>query len=440
MDTGTKFDLANTQYQTVLQEYKALLRTSATSTILQTLSDTYSLAKSVANTLQSAQNTITFITTSQPNYLTKDAATAQGNVTTWSNSINGDVSSLLSAQTGIASAENSLTNLVVGADPLDVQSQQLSLQQAQQTYDNYFIRAPFAGTIGLIPVNVYGQAGNGTSIATIISDQMMATLSLNEVDAAKVRTGDPVSVTFNAINNFTATGTVAEIDQVGTVSSGVVAYGVKVAINTADERILPGMSVNASITTFELDNVLTVPSTAVKTSGNRSYVQVLASSTVSQYLATLATNSGFGTTTNANRAGRSFASTTGSFAGGNFGSTTGASASSTFVRGSGSYGAYAGTGGANGATSRTTTITTGAAPTNEVVVVGQSDDTNTQIVSGLNPGDWVIVKTVAASSQTASTAAAPSLLSSLGGGAQGAFGGGGGGAARPTTAAPARGN
>ena len=157
-------------------------------------------------------------------------------------------------------------------------SQQLSLQQAQQTYDNYFIRAPFAGTIGLIPVTVYGQAGNGTSIATIISDQMLATLSLNEVDAANVKTGDPVSVTFNAINNFTATGTVAEIDQVGTVSSGVVAYGVKVAINTADSRILPGMSVNAAITTFELDNVLTVPSTAVKTSGNKSYVMVLASS------------------------------------------------------------------------------------------------------------------------------------------------------------------
>jgi multidrug efflux pump subunit AcrA (membrane-fusion protein) len=436
LDTGTKFDLANTQYQTVLQEYKALSRTSATSTILQTLSDAYSLAKAVANTMQSAQNTVTFITTSQPNYLAKDAATAESEVVTWSNTVNSDVSSLLSAQTGIASAENSLTNLVVGADPLDVQSQQLSLQQAQQTYDNYFIRAPFAGTIGLIPVNVYGQAGNGTSIATIISDQMMATLSLNEVDAAKVKTGDPVSVTFNAINNFTATGTVAEIDQVGTVSSGVVAYGVKVAINTADSRILPGMSVNAAITTFELDNVLTVPSTAVKTSGNKSYVMVLASSTVSQYLATLAASSGLGTTSNAGRTGRSFASTTGGFASSTF-------ASSTFARsangiGSGSYGAYAGTGGASNATSRTTTITTGAAPINEVVVVGQSDDTNTQIVSGLNPGDWVIVKTISASSQTASTAAAPSLLSSLGGGARGAFGGGGGGgAARPTTAAPA---
>jgi multidrug efflux pump subunit AcrA (membrane-fusion protein) len=456
LGTGTAFDLANTQYQTVLQEYKALSRTSATSTILQTLGDAYSLAKRVANTLQSAQNTVTFITTSQPNYLAKDASTAQSEVITWSNSINSDVSSLLSAQNSIASAENSLTNLVVGTDPLDIQSQQLSLQQAQQTYDNYFIRAPFDGTIGLIPVTVYGQAGNGTSIATIISDQMIATLSLNEVDAAKVKTSDPVSVTFNAINNFTATGTVAEIDRVGTVSSGVVAYGVKVAINTADSRILPGMSVNAAITTFELDNILTVPSTAVKASGNKSYVQVLASSTVSQYLATLAASAGAsagaGTTSSAGRTGRAFgsstpsgfASTTGGFAGGNFGSTTGAFASSTFARGSGSYGAYAGTGGVSGATSRTTTITTGAAPTNVVVVVGQSDDTNTQIVSGLNPGDWVIVKTIVASSQTASTASAPSLLSSLGGGARGAFGGGagGGGAARPTTAAPAaaRGN
>lgn len=432
---GVSYDQANAEYQNLLAEYESLSRQSSTTTISQDLDDAYALAKDTANTLSDAQNAITFIVANQPNYSSRDASTAQSNVTAWSNTVNGDVSSLLSAQTGIASAENAMTTLVTGPDVNDVQSAQLSVQEAQQNYDNYFITAPFDGTIGLIPVSVYGQAGNGTSIATIISNQMIATLSLDEVDAAKVKVGDPVSVTFNAINNFTASGTVSEIDKVGTVSSGVVSYGVKVAINTADGRILPGMSVNAAITTYELDNVLVVPSTAVKASGNNNYVQALASSTVNQYLSAVAARAGAGAASDSGgRAGRSFAST-----------TAGGFASSTFARGAangnggGSYGAYAGTGGgsAGGASSRTVTVTTSAAPIDETVITGQSDDTNTQIVSGLNPGDWVIVKTVAASSQTTSTTAAPSLLSSLTGGARGGLGGGGGGAARPATAAPA---
>ncbi len=423
---GISYDKAKTQYQSLLDEYAALSRQSSTSTIDQDLADAYALAKNVANALADMQNAITFITTNQPNYLTKDAATAQSNVTTWSNSINSDVSSLLSAETGITSAENSLANLVAGADPLDVQSQQLSLQQAEQTYANYFIRAPFDGVIGRIPVNVYGQAGGSTVIATVIGNQKIATLSLNEVDAATVKTGDPVSLTFDAINNFTATGTVAEVDLVGTVSSGVVSYGVKVAINTGDSRINPGMSVNATITTNEIDNVLIVPAAAVKTQGNANYVQIFASSTVSQYMATLAATNGAaanGGTASSTR--RSFASTT--FAGG----YSGGSGSGSTTRQFGAGGS-----GANG-TARNTSVTmsSAVAPQNQIVTIGASDGTNTQILTGLSTGAWVVTKTVAASA--AVTTAAPSLLSSLGAGGRGGFGGGGAGGGAVRTAAPA---
>lgn len=428
---GVTYDSSNIQYATVLAEYKNLTRQSATSTISGVLADTYALAKNVANAVQNTQNTITFITTYQPDYLAKDASAAQSEVAAWSGSISGDVSSLLSAQTGITSAQNALTNLTASVDPLDLQSQQLSLQQAEQTYENYFIRAPFSGTIGLLPANVYAQASGGTSIATVIGDQKISTLTLDEVDAASVKVGDPVSLTFNAINNFTATGTVEEIDQVGTVVSGVVSYGVKVAINTADSRINPGMSVNATITTNEIDNVIIVPAAAVKSQGNANYVQTFDTTVVSQYMATLAAANGI----TASSTRRSFASTT--FAG----STTPGFASTTrqFTGGTGS--------GTIGGAGRSTSVTmsSASAPTNQVVTVGLSDGTNTQILTGISAGAWVVTKTVAASAAVTTTAA-PSLLSSLGAGGRGAGGGtggfgggagGGGGAVRTTTAAPA---
>ena len=99
------------------------------------------------------------------------------------------ISSLSQANNTITNDTNALNTLVTGPDPLAVQASQLSVQQAQQTYDEYFIRAPFSGTIGRLPSNVYSQAGGSTVIATVVGDQKLAIISLDEVDAAKVKVG-----------------------------------------------------------------------------------------------------------------------------------------------------------------------------------------------------------------------------------------------------------
>jgi len=101
-----------------------------------------------------------------------------------------------------------------GADHLDIESQKISLAQQEQIYANYFVRSPIDGIVGRIPVNILQQASNGTVVATIINEQKGATISLNEVDASKVRTGNPVQVTFDALEDLTAEGTVSEVDLV----------------------------------------------------------------------------------------------------------------------------------------------------------------------------------------------------------------------------------
>ena len=412
--SGALYDLSVTQYNSVLAEYKGLSRTSATSSIDQLISDTYSMLKNVSNALQSAQNTINYITTNQTNYHAGIASIASSNVDTWSNQINSDLGSVLSAQTSVTTNENSLATLLTGADALDVQSSQLSVQQAEQTYSEYFIRAPFDGIVGRIPVNVYDQASGSTVMATVVGDKKIASISLNEVDVAKVTAGQPVNITFDAIDNFTATGTVQSIDQIGTVTSGVVSYGVKIAINTSDPRIKPGMSVNVTIITEQKDNVLLVPSAAVKTQGGKSYVQVLN--------ATPTTGSSTARTGRLGYAGmRQYgtASSTDMMTG----TSTGMMASSTFAMGS-STRSFTRTGGPS---SQSLTISSAVAPTNVTVTVGDSDDTNTEITGGLNPGQLVVTRTIAAG--TATSATAPSILSSLGAGGRTGTGGGG----RPAT-------
>ncbi|HTK33579.1 MAG TPA: HlyD family efflux transporter periplasmic adaptor subunit [Candidatus Paceibacterota bacterium] len=369
---GQKYDTAVVEYNTALVSFKTLSRDSATSSIDKLLSDTYTMTKDVAEAVTSSRSAISFITSTQPEYDAGSASSAAANVNAWSNTTNADVSSILSARNTIQTSTNSLATLLSGTDTLDLQSQRLNLAQAQQTYDNYFIRAPFDGIVGKISASVYSQAGSA-AIATIIGEQKISTISLNEIDAAKVKQGQPVAITFDAIDGLTATGTVSSVDLVGTVSSGVVTYNVKILINTVDPRIKPGMSLNATIVTEEKTGALLVPSSAIKTRGNIHYVQVLETAmTSSTNLTSSSTRSFARTSTNRAPAG--------------------------------------------------ITVTSTIAPTQVVVSIGDADDTNTEITSGLSAGQAVVTKTTTvAKGTTTTTATSGSLLGGLlGGNRQGA--------------------
>jgi multidrug efflux pump subunit AcrA (membrane-fusion protein) len=127
---GQDYDKTNNEYVSVLAEYKSLDRQSATSSIQQLISDAYDLTKDVANALEQTQTTITWIADNQPEYDKAGVTTTESNVTGWSNSVNGDVSSLSSANNTIVSDANALYNLETGADTLAVEAGRISLAQA----------------------------------------------------------------------------------------------------------------------------------------------------------------------------------------------------------------------------------------------------------------------------------------------------------------------
>ena len=158
---------------------------------------------------------------------------------------------------------------------LSVQNAQNSLQDAKDNLANYYIYAPFSGSVGKITAVVGDQVGSGTAIATILTTQKVCTIPLNEVDAAKVQVGQKVVLTFNALPDLTVAGQVATIDPLGTVTSGVVTYNVQISFDTQDTRVKSGMSINAEIITNVVQNVIVVPNAAVKTQGTTKYVQVL---------------------------------------------------------------------------------------------------------------------------------------------------------------------
>jgi HlyD family secretion protein len=394
-DTAShSYDKATDEYNNLLVQYRTLTRNSPTTTVEALLNQTLTTVKDMAVAVSQAQDAVNYIIKVQSDYKPTTASQALTDVTTWSSKMNDLSSSLLSGITGLESSKNSLSDLLAGADALDIQSGQIALTQKEKEYSNYFVRAPFDGTIGKISVNIFDQASNGTVIATLVGENKVVTVALDEVDAAKVSEGQPVVLDFDAIDGFTATGTVSQVDLVGTVSQGVVSYNVKIAINSADQRIKPGMSVNATITTKQVSDVIVVPSTAVKTVGGKSYVQVFDPKYIAGIVGANSATSGL-MTLSSNR----FAV---SGSGMNFGTSTATTTASTTRRTT-----YSGN-------STGLSVTTTDAPTQVFVTTGATDGSSIAILSGLSGGELVVTKSTTSSSNT--TTATPSILSGIGGG------------------------
>jgi len=90
-----------------------------------------------------------------------------------------------------------------------------------------------------------------------------------------VKVAQKVILTFDALSEMNVAGRVIEVDTIGQASQGVVSYGVKIAFDTQEEQIKPGMSVTADIITDAKQDVLVLPSNAIKFQGNFYYVELV---------------------------------------------------------------------------------------------------------------------------------------------------------------------
>ena len=347
--------------------------------------------------------------------INSDKSTAASALSSANSSITSLTSSLQSYQSAVINLQQSQTSLTLKkapANPDDVMVAQAQLDNAKaalstaaQTYASRIITAPFDGQIGGLTAQVGQQISSSDVLGTIITPQKVVNVSLNEVDAAKVTAGDSVILTFDALPALTIPGTVSYLDPLGTVSQGVVNYAVQIALNIQNDQIKTGMTASATIVTQTHPGVLMVPTSAVTTAGTRSFV--LVPNSVSSATSTFATMNQ-----------QNFASTTAS-------STASTTRQRNFAARSSS-------------TSAVTPVQTTVHPV--MVTIGISNDTSTEIISGLTEGETIVTRTIAAGTASAATTARTGSIFGLGGAGGGAArtgGGTGGGVTRATGTASA---
>ncbi len=377
------YQAAIAAYNKSFVDFKNMAVPASTTSTNAMLAETYATAAAVKQAVTDVKNFMDFVNSTLQSQsgsanigstyakqLPAIFATQETNLENYLGTINADVASLYGYQSTLVSDGSSLQSanqnlvtqqasyqeLLAGPDPLDVQAQELSIQQAQNnltdaqnTLADYTIRAPFDGVIAAVDVSVGDNVSGGTTIATIITPQQYAEIPLNEVDAAKVQVGDKATLTFDALPNVTVAGHVTEMDTIGTVSQGVVTYNVQVTLDTQNASIKPGMSVSANIITNVAQNVIGLPSAAVHTQGQNSYVLLVPANDVA----------------------------------------------STLSDGS---------------------VTLRSAPISQTVTTGVTDGVTVQIISGLQAGQEVVLKTMTGAVSAATTGAATTNRSGFGGG------------------------
>lgn len=298
-DAAKNYQAAREEYDKNFQNYKSMTRSSDRAAVESLISETYDTAKAAAESVKSANNLIQLY----KDELTKRNLTPQPFADTHLTSLNGyttktnslltsllsvknaiqtDKEAIIGADRTIREREESLAKLKAGTDARDIRAQELAISQkvnaladAREKLADYTIAAPFDGVVASVSVKEGDTLSSGGTVATVITEQKIAEVSLNEVDTAKVETGQKATITFDAVDGLSLTGTVTEVDTIGTASQGVVTYNAQIAFDAQDERVKPGMSVSASIIAESRQNVLLVPNTAVKSQGDGSYVEVI---------------------------------------------------------------------------------------------------------------------------------------------------------------------
>ncbi len=154
-----------------------------------------------------------------------------------------------------------------------VTTAQKDLDEANKSADKDTIKSPVDGVIAQLDVKNGDSVSSGTAIATIIDPGAMQTVvSIDELDITKVEIGQKANITLDAFPDKTFTGSVTQIDPIGTASNGVATYNVTVSINKPQD-IKVGMTTNVEIITQSKDSALVVPTSAlVEKNGTTGYV------------------------------------------------------------------------------------------------------------------------------------------------------------------------
>jgi RND family efflux transporter MFP subunit len=161
----------------------------------------------------------------------------------------------------------------LAANALERSQRDLAITEERLTKTE--VRAPFDCTVLTRPVSI-GQAvsgsggfNSGTEVLTIADlNSMIINAQVNQADVPRLKPGEPVEVTIEAVQGLMATGVVERISPQATIRNNIKGYPARIVLKNVDPRVRPGMTASVKIPVATADSVTAVPLAAVFTEKN----------------------------------------------------------------------------------------------------------------------------------------------------------------------------
>lgn len=153
-----------------------------------------------------------------------------------------------------------------------------SVQKAQTNLGYATITSPIDGVILSKSVEegqTVAASFNTPELFVIAQDltDMRVIADIDEADIGGVKEGQRVTFTVDAFPDDTFEGAVTQVRQEATTESNVVTYEVVISAPNADLKLKPGLTANVTIFTLEKNNILAVPSKALRFVPNEMLLQ-----------------------------------------------------------------------------------------------------------------------------------------------------------------------
>lgn len=188
----------------------------------------------------------------------------------------GEILAWISSEDRIAlldAARSSLESAQKSKDPLII----VQARQAYEIAEKAYKRVPLTNSIAGEVISRSAEPGqnvNTQSTLFVISDRLLANVTVDEADIGKISINQQAVITLDAFPNEEIPAKVTKISREGKTISDIVVYYVMVEPNQVPRYWASGMTANVQFVVVKKDNVLVLPTTAIRPRDGKKTVMV----------------------------------------------------------------------------------------------------------------------------------------------------------------------
>jgi membrane fusion protein, multidrug efflux system len=155
-----------------------------------------------------------------------------------------------------------VSQATLDTDAANLKNAEAQVAQQQAIIEKKFLRAPFAGHLGIRAVDLGQYLGPGTVIVTLQAlDPIYVDFFVPQQSVDQISLGQSVTVKVDAFKEQTFTGEISAINP--KVDTGSRNVQIRATLKNPDHKLLPGMYATVEISTGSPHNYVTLPQTAI---------------------------------------------------------------------------------------------------------------------------------------------------------------------------------